>query len=193
MSINYYNKKSIEFFERTINLDMNIFYKPFLELIIPGGHILDAGCGSGRDSRYFINKGYTVTAMDASEEMVKIASKLINQDVLKLYFQEIDFTEKFDGIWACASLLHVNRTEICDVINKLANALKKEGILYASFGYGDKEEFDSERYFNYFDESSWDKIMENRIRLKVIKKWKVENTNPNSKDYWFHVLLKKDA
>jgi trans-aconitate methyltransferase len=72
------------------------------------GHILDAGCGSGRDSSYFLDKGFDVSAFDASAELAKLASQLIHRPVTVCQFNEYESDKPFDGIWACASLLHVS-------------------------------------------------------------------------------------
>lgn len=191
-SENYYNQNAQEFYEGTVNVDMSDSYKPFLEFVKASGHILDAGCGSGRDSFYFIRNGYKVTAMDASEAMVDMASKLIGQKVLKLRFQEIDFNGEFDGIWACASLLHVNRKEIDEVFSKLSKALKKAGILYASFKYGDIEVERDGRLFNCYDETSIKLLMGKHSELEIVKIWRSYDARPDKKDEsWISILVRK--
>ena len=101
-----------------------------------GAHILDAGCGVGRDSKYFLNKGYVVSAFDASQEMVNFAIRETGLDVLQLRFQDMTFKDEFDGIWASASLLHVSYADTKDVYQKIHRALKPGGIFYASYKYG---------------------------------------------------------
>ena len=116
--------------------DMGKLYEPFLQHLKPGAKILDAGCGSGRDSLFFKNHGFQVTAFDASEEMVKLASQLLGQRVLHMSFEDLDLPETYDGIWACASLLHVKRAELRNVIARLTQHLNTGGMLYVSFKYG---------------------------------------------------------
>src|SRR5687768_2348818 len=123
-SIDYYNKNAEQFYNETIDVDMTALYKPFLEHLPDKAHILDAGCGSGRDSLYFLQNGYRVTAIDASIKLSKMASKLIKQSVLNITFQEMNFKNEFDGIWASASLLHISRRQINDVLIQMAKALK---------------------------------------------------------------------
>jgi SAM-dependent methyltransferase len=132
----YYDSQSEEFCQRTATLDMSRFYAPFLELMPAGGSILDAGCGSGRDSLAFLQKGYRVVSMDASPAMVKAAAALIGKTVRLLTFAEMDFDAEFDGIWACASLLHVPREHLSCILARFARALKSNGAFYLSFKYG---------------------------------------------------------
>ena len=98
-----------QYAESTVHLNMQKFYDRFEKYLPEGASVLDAGCGSGRDSKHFMERGYTVTAFDASETMCECASKLTGQEVRKLTFQEMDYHDCFDGIWACASLLHVQK------------------------------------------------------------------------------------
>jgi SAM-dependent methyltransferase len=190
--IHYYNQNAEKFYQDTINVDMSDFYKPFLELLHSNSHILDAGCGSGRDSLYFLRRGYKVTALDASEELAKIASQLISQPVLNISFQQIKFENEFDGIWASASLLHINSNEIDDVLQLLAKSLKQNGILYCSFKYGNKEYEKDGRYFNCYDEDSITRLLEKQKDLSLYKTWKSNDQRPNRKEeIWLNCLIKK--
>lgn len=156
---------------------------------------MDLGCGSGRDSLYFIQKGYRVTAIDGSEEMVKLSSQLIKQPVLHMKFQEMDFQLQFDGVWACASLLHFNDIEIEDVIKRVSKSLKTPGLFYLSFKYGDKEEWNEGRYFRYHNEKSFEKIISKHKEFEILKMSKSKDRVKIRKDkegeYWLNVLLKK--
>ncbi|WP_246540359.1 class I SAM-dependent methyltransferase [sulfur-oxidizing endosymbiont of Gigantopelta aegis] len=102
-------------------------------------HILDAGCGSGRDSRYFIEHGFAISAFDASKELATIASEYIGQSVEVNSFQDFKSRDSYDGIWACASLLHVPADEMILVIKNISQYLKKGGIFYCSFKYGNTD------------------------------------------------------
>lgn len=110
MTIEFYNKYAEEFYNATVSANMSETCNKFLKHVAPGGKILDAGCGSGRDSLYFIKRGYEVVSFDASEEMVRLSGELTGQQTLLMKFEDIDFKDEFDGIWACASLLHVPKT-----------------------------------------------------------------------------------
>lgn len=189
----YNNRINAEnYYKRTINYDMSDIYKSFIEQVRTGGYILDAGCGPGRDSLYFIKKGYKVTAFDASEEMVKLASELTGLDVVRKKFQEIDYINEFDGIWANASILHISKVVMPDVICRLLRALKKDGILFASFKYGSKEEYINGRFFNFYDEISWHELLKDFPGLNLISIWKDQDKRDDHKnEYWLYILLRK--
>ena len=154
-TLDYYNKNSEEYFNSTLNVDMTNTYKAFLKLLPKGGKILDLGCGSGRDSMNFIKLGYEVTAVDGSKELAKKASALLGKEVIVSTFEELELKEKFHGIWACASLLHIKREDLKIVLNNLYNNLDDNGVFYMSFKYGEKEYVDDKnRYFNCFTDES---------------------------------------
>lgn len=154
-TLDYYNKNSEEYFNSTLNVDMTNTYKPFLKLVPKDGKILDLGCGSGRDSMNFIKLGYEVTAVDGSKELAKKASALLGKEVIASTFEELELKEKFHGIWACASLLHIKREDLKTVLNNLYNNLDDNGVFYMSFKYGEKEYVDDKnRYFNCFTDES---------------------------------------
>lgn len=154
-TLDYYNKNSEEYFNSTLNVDMTNTYKEFLKLVPEGGKILDLGCGSGRDSMNFMKLGYEVTAVDGSKELAKKASALLGKEVIVNTFEELELKEKFHGIWACASLLHIKREDLKTVLNNLYNNLEDNGVFYMSFKYGEKEYVDDKnRYFNCFTDES---------------------------------------
>ena len=154
-TLDYYNKNSEEYFNSTLNVDMTNTYKAFLKLVPKGGKILDLGCGSGRDSMNFMKLGYEVTAVDGAKELAKKASVLLGKEVIVSTFEELELKEKFHGIWACASLLHIKREDLKIVLNNLYNNLDDNGVFYMSFKYGEKEYVDDKnRYFNCFTDES---------------------------------------
>jgi len=188
----YYNLNADVFFKETVNLDMEDIYEPFLELIPRGGKILDAGCGSGRDSLYFKRKGYVVTAFDYSEELVRLASRLIEDNVLHMSFEEINFEEEYDGIWACASLIHVSKEQIDDVMIRLNKALTQNGIIYASFKYGDGEELRKGRFFNDYNEKTANSLIKDLPSLNIIKYWQTADLRKEREnEFWLNLLIQK--
>ena len=193
MTIEFYNKYAEEFYNATVSADMSETCDKFLKYIAPGGKILDAGCGSGRDSLYFIKHGYKVVSIDASEEMVRLSSKLTGQQTLLMKFEDIDFKDEFDGIWACASLLHVPKMEIKGVMTRLAQALKENGIFYGSFKYGEGEEFRGERLFNFYDENSLRALISEIKQLEVLEILVTEDVRPGKEgEMWVNCLCKKE-
>ena len=135
-TIHYYDTHAEEFVAGTENADMQECRGRFLWYLKPDQKILDAGCGSGRDVIAFLKAGYEVEAFDASPEICRIASEKTGIEVKQLRFEELKGENRYDGIWACASLLHVKPEDLPDVLRRLHRLLKPEGVLYASFKRG---------------------------------------------------------
>jgi SAM-dependent methyltransferase len=191
-TLKYYESNAKQFYDSTVSIDMNDIYGPFLELLPNGGTILDAGCGSGRDSKIFIAEGFKVVAFDVSHELVKLASSLIGEEVLQLSFSELRFEDRFDGVWASASLLHVLKTDMPRTLLKLSRALKQGGVLYASFKYGNTELIRGGRHFSDYDEASFDNLLADLPDLTLIRYWQTTGRKPGSShDTFLNVLLRK--
>ena len=170
--LNYYNKNAKEFFEGTAHVDMSPNYTEFLSAIPEKGLILDAGCGSGRDTLAFKDRGYLVMAMDSSEEM--------------------DFRVRFNGIWASASLLHVSSQDLGDVLQRLYNHLRPEGVLYASFKYGDFEGERNGRYFHDLTEEKAKVIFES-VGFRVEKIWITSDVRRDREsEKWLNILVRRE-
>jgi cyclopropane fatty-acyl-phospholipid synthase-like methyltransferase len=190
-SINYYDKNVEEFVSGTLDVDVSDLYARFLKHVPLGGHILDAGCGSGRDVKYFLEQGYRVTAFDGSKEMVSSASNLTGLQVQHQQFDEVYCQQVFDGIWACASVLHVTKKEMAEVVNKLRHALKDQGVLYLSYKYGDSEEVRKDRHFSNYTEESFTSLLKECHPLQVMEMWTTQDSRPDRQDErWLNVLLR---
>ena len=160
ITLDYYNKEADVFFENTVSVDFSKIQEMFLKHIKPGGRILDLGCGSGRDSRAFLERGYEVVAVDGSRELAKIAGAYIGQKVIVADFREFEPEGTFDGIWACASLLHLPKGEIAAVMRQMAAHLAEGGCFYASFKYGEFQGERNGRYFTDMTEESFRELLE---------------------------------
>jgi len=190
-NIEYYNENAQTFYENTVNADMSFWRDKFEAYITDGGRILDAGCGSGRDSRAFKQHGFSVVAFDASREMCKRASELLGEEVWQMRFDEIAFDEEFDGIWACASLLHVPVEELPEVIGKLYKALKNRGTMYVSFKYGEGTTQRGERTFSDFTEESV-KRLTNDAGFVVVECGITSDIRPGrAEEKWVNVIVRK--
>lgn len=189
-TIEYYNNHAEEFCVKTKDADMSYCYEKFKQYLKPQGKILDVGCGSGRDSKRFIKDGYQVEAIDASEEICKYASKYIGQQVKCQRVEEITYENEFDGIWACASLLHVGKEEMSSVIEKLYRALKKNGILYASFKLGSGERFADGRFFNDYMEKEIMEIFSGQKSFEIKEFFVTEDVRKERKhEKWLNIIV----
>ncbi len=148
-TLKYYNDNAQTYFEQTKNLELAKLYDRFLKHLPSDAYILDFGCGSGRDSKYFLDKGYRVDAIDGSTEMCKLASEYIKQEVICKDFEELNEANKYDGIWACSSILHIEKENLPNILIKMINALKVDGVIYISFKLGTGSKVIEGRYFNY--------------------------------------------
>ena len=192
-TLEYYNEKSDLFAGDTVDLEFSSIQDSFLKYLEPGSLILDFGCGSGRDSRYFMSKGFNVEAIDGSEEMVKIASKVTGLPVRQMMFNELDENERYDGIFACASILHVPYNELPDIFTRLKKAVKKNGYIYVSFKYGDYEGYRNSRYFTDLNEERFAYLLNEVKGLTVIEETITSDARKGREDEkWLNVILRKD-
>ncbi len=162
-TLDYYNQNAKKFITGTISVDFGTIQNRFLDKLHPGAEILDYGCGSGRDTKYFLEQGCKVTAIDGSQELCKLASEYTGIPVKYMLFQDLDEKEAYDGIWACSSILHVPENELRDIIKKMANALRAHGIIYTSFKYGTFEGERNGRYFTDMTEETFAKLIQDMV------------------------------
>lgn len=190
-TIEYYNKNAKEYLEATLNAPISSIQNEFLSYIPKRGYILDAGCGSGRDSFYFIKRGFKVLSMDASIEMCKATSILTGQKAKKCSFDDISYKNKFNGIWACASLLHVQKEKQQLVWSKIINALKSNGFFYCSYKKGD---FFGYREGRYYSDMNLDDLIELAYKspeIEIIKAWETKHVRPENSTLWVNIIVRK--
>ena len=128
----YYNQNAASFVEGTKDVDFKTIQNKFIDRLPQDATILDFGCGSGRDTKYFLEQGFKVTATDGSEELCKMASEYAGIPVKQMLFLELDEVDAYDGIWACSSILHCSYEDLVVVMKKISTALKNNGVLYTS-------------------------------------------------------------
>jgi SAM-dependent methyltransferase len=189
-NMDYYENNAKAFVESTLQVDMQPLYQSFLPLLPESAHILDAGCGSGRDAKYFVERGYQVTAFDASAEIAALAEKEVGQSIAVQRLQGIQYKNQFDGIWACASLLHVPAKELPDVFRRLARALKPNGVIYCSFKYGQGEYEKEGRRFTDLDEAGLWALLEEIGELAIKELWVTADRRPGrAQERWLNGVL----
>ena len=191
-TIDYYNKNAKNFIENTQNVDMHLAQDKFLQLLDSQSSILDFGCGSGRDTKYFLEKGYHVTATDGSAELCKLASAFTGIEVKEMLFQELDDINKYDGIWACSSILHLPKKELFPVLRKMCIALKSAGVIYSSFKYGDFEGERNGRYFTDFTEDTFRDFIKDIPELTIEDHWITSDVRPGrGNEKWLNLIIRK--
>ena len=197
-TIDYYNEHAKEFSDSTRDVVFSDTQDRFLSLLPDGAYILDFGCGSGRDTKYFLDRGFCVDAMDGSVELCRIASDFAGISVKHMYFEELCAVEKYDGIWACSSILHLERNRLSDVMVKIERAAKPGAFIYTSFKSGTFEGVRNGRYFIDFDRDTFAGFMEEQWRnnrllvTKIEDMWTTDDVRPGRSDErWLNVILRK--
>lgn len=191
-TLDYYNTYASQFIQGTLFADMSELRQHFLSYIPPHGSILDFGCGSGRDTLYFIQQGFRTSAMDGSEELCAHASQLTGIAVKQMYFLELNEEQAYDGIWACASLLHLSAEELKEVLVLMARSLKEKGIAYISFKYGEYEGMRNGRYFLDMTEERWKSMMKAAGVFDLEEMWVTTDVRPGrDAEKWLNIIVRK--
>ncbi|NCC76998.1 MAG: class I SAM-dependent methyltransferase [Clostridia bacterium] len=189
-TIRYYDQNADDFVAGTLQADMSEARDRFLDLLQPGTLILDLGCGSGRDSKAFLEQGYQVEAIDGSQELCAAASRLTDLAVRHLTFDQLQEIEKYDGIWACASLLHVPKSEMPSILVRIKAALKPHGIVYISVKEGEFDGLRKGRHFADYREEEFVSLLEAQ-KLEIIEHWISEDVRPDRSEHWINVLARR--
>lgn len=190
-NINYYNQNADQFFATTYQVEMTSLYQSFLRYLPEHASILDLGCGSGRDALAFKNFGHQVEAIDYSEELVGKAFQLTGLPVQLGNFYELSAQGKYDGIWACASLLHCERDKLSDVLQRILTALKPNGVCYMSFKYGDQNREKDGRSFTDVNEKQTHELLKSFDDVLLLQQWITTDKRPDRTEEWLKILLKK--
>ena len=192
ITLNYYNSNAAVFSETTKNVDFSEVQQIFTKHLSPDASILDFGCGSGRDTKYFMEHGYRVEATDGSEELCKLASSYTGVSVKYMLFQELDEQKKYYGIWACSSILHLPKDELKNVMQRMLCALKDDGVIYTSFKYGTFEGERNGRYFTDFTEKTFDGFLSGIRHVKIEEQWLTGDVRPGREsEQWLNFILRK--
>lgn len=190
-TLDYYNQNAENFINGTVSVDFKETQDKFIS-VIPGKRVLDFGCGSGRDTKYFLEAGLEVTATDGSEELCKSASIYTGIEVKQMLFQELDDVEEYDGIWACSSILHLPKDELKVVFNKMLRALDSDGVIYTSFKYGEFEGERNGRFFTDFTVDSFKEYIKDIQNIVIDDCWITGDVRPGrEEEKWLNLILRK--
>lgn len=190
-TLTFYNNNAQSFIERTVIADVGTLRERFMKYIPPNGYVLDFGCGSGRDTKYFMEAGFRVDAVDGSEELCALATDYSGVKVQCLDFFELDAKEQYDGIWACASVLHTERDRLPELFRIMSEALKPGGLIYLSFKYGDFSGIREDRHFTDLTEKSFRELLSESEDLSVVEEWVSEDVRPDRTVKWLNEIVKK--
>lgn len=188
----YYNTNAASFASSTRSVDFTQTQDKFLCLLSPAATILDFGCGSGRDTKYFLDVGMQVDATDGSEELCRLASEYTGIPVRQMLFEELDAKAQYDGIWACSSILHLPKDALKDVFKKMLEALREHGVIYTSFKYGTFEGERSGRFFTDFTEETFQDFSVDIEGMQIEEMWITGDVRPGrGEERWLNLILRK--
>ena len=193
-TLDYYNINAKKFVKVTVNIDFSETQKRFLDKLDNGDLILDFGCGSGRDTKYFLSKGLNVEAIDSSKEICKLASEYTGIKVKQMRFQDLEEVNRYNGIWACASILHLSKEELLSVINKMITALKDNGVIYISFKNSEFEGLRNGRYFIDFTAEKLSEFIKDINNICIEDTWITLDLRPGKEnEKWLNLILRKTS
>lgn len=191
-TLNYYNENASSFIEGTQNASMFETLEEFIQYIPSEGRVLDLGCGSGRDTKYLLQYGFLVDAMDGSDELCQAATCFTGIQVKQMNFLDLNEIQIYDGIWACASILHLPYQNLPLMFDKIFQALRKNGILYVSFKYGSFEGMRNGRYFTDMTEEKLAYVLEKISDFMIIRQWISSDIREGREDEkWLNLILRK--
>ena len=191
-TLDYYNQNANDFVQGTLSVDFKQTQDRFLAKLPAGAYILDFGCGSGRDTKYFLENGYQVDATDGSKELCKMASDYTGIDVKCMLFEELAEIQKYDGVWACSAILHLSKGALADVLKKMAIAIKDNGVIYTSFKYGEFEGERNGRYFTDFTLEMFEEYLQRVPELQIEEYWMTGDVRPGrGEEKWLNLILRK--
>lgn len=192
-TIQFYDNNAENYYRETNHVDMSNSYDRFRKHVVKGGRLLDAGCGVGRDTRYFISKGYKVQSFDLSRKMCEITRKYPYSFCTQMSFLDVDFYEEYDGIWANASLLHVADKKMPEVISRLARSLKVGGYLFASFKSDKNFESKDNRKFYFYKREDLDRFIElSKYDLVLEESWSsFKGNDPNNEEFQSYIWKRR--
>ena len=185
-TLKFYYDNAESFTANTLNADMSDTRDKFLKYV-KNRKILDLGCGAGRDTLAFSNAGYEVTAIDGCKSLCEQVKKISNAKVINMTFDTINFINEFDGIWACASLLHVSSSEIIAILEKVIKSAKYNAPIYMSFKYGEFEGMRNGRFFNDYTEDKFKNLIKN-LNLSIAEMWLTEDVRPDRSNKWLNTI-----
>ena len=190
-TLSWYRDNAIQYAEETRNsLVLDALWE-FLSRMKEGGTILDYGSGSGRDSAYFLDKGFSVDSLDGSAEMKAQAERLFGIKVKLSSFLSLEEKDKYDGIWAQASILHLEEHDLRTALTLIERALKRDGVFYSSFRKGEEDGYEKGRWYTNMTERRFLSFLP--ASLYVEKIWESQDVRPGVSRTWLSIICRKKS
>ena len=190
-TLSWYRDNAIQYAEETRNsLVLDALWE-FLSRMKEGGTILDYGYGSGRDSAYFLDKGFSVDSLDGSAEMKAQAERLFGIKVKLASFLSLEEKDKYDGIWAQASILHLEEHDLRVALTLIERALKRDGVFYSSFRKGEEDGYENGRWYTNMTERRFLSFLP--ASLYVEKIWESQDVRTGVNRTWLSIICRKKS
>lgn len=136
--------------------------RAFMDLLPAGGTVLDLGCGPARASAHMRDAGFLPDPVDASQGMVTLANETYDINARILTFDQVDMIAAYDGVWANFALLHAPRSDLPDIIARLATALRSRGAIHIALKTGTGEQRDKiDRLYTYLTVAELRRLLTN--------------------------------
>lgn len=187
--MNYYEANFQAYIENTLNLDMSDLYSEFK--LPPRSRVLDIGCGAGRDLKFFKDRGHDCLGLEPSEKLAAFARQHSGCEVIESGIMEFNTDKKFEGVWACASLLHLSDSELETAFSHINRMMHQGSLFYCSFKRGCFKGQRAGRFYN-------DQTLESLTPLitpefVVSKSWITQDPRANHEEEWLNLILTQNG
>lgn len=183
--MNYYDDNFEDFIRSTLDLDMSGLYREFN--LAQGARVLDIGCGAGRDLKFFKDQGYDCLGLEPSQKLAAFAREYAGCEVFESGINDFKTQDKFDGIWACASLLHLTDDELREAFSRIKNLMQKNAVFYCSFKLGDFKGQRGGRFYNDQTLESVSGLIPSE--LVIVKSWITEDVRVDHTEKWINLII----
>lgn len=188
-TLSWYKENASQYAEATQCSLVHDALGEFLSRIKEGGRILDYGCGCGRDSYYFMKHGFFLDSMDGSMEMIKEAERLFGIHPIFASFLSLNEIERYDGIWAQASILHLYENDLKTSLSLIERALKNGGVFYSSFRKGERDGYEDGRWYTNMTVDRFSSLLPSKLYIE--KAWESKDVRPSVEKNWLSIISRK--
>ncbi|MBQ9272861.1 MAG: class I SAM-dependent methyltransferase [Mogibacterium sp.] len=190
-TIDYYDKNADSYYWATVAVDLNALRQKFASYLPAEASVIDMGCGSGRDVMAFENMGHRAVGLDASKELVKLAQERLEVKAFTGDMSTYRAAEPYDGIWCCASVIHLNDEEKAKFFRNLERNLRPGGAIFISVKVGIETGVDKDgRYYSNCSEAELRDYLES-AGCEVTDVVRTEDAMGRPGSMWLNVFAKK--
>jgi 2-polyprenyl-3-methyl-5-hydroxy-6-metoxy-1,4-benzoquinol methylase len=164
ITVDSYNQEAEKIAKLHASLTPHRIYELIEQYFIKGKSTADIGCGTGRDTNFLNNQGFSVVGVDASEGMLKQARQLYPDLNFRLDYLPtlVNFkNSEFQNILCSAVLMHLNENTIEAACLRLVQLLKKDGRLVVSIrGTNKKDKRENGKLYESINVESFKQLFE---------------------------------